>query len=60
MVEGVLKHQSGQHIGGAVVVSDVVLEVLLGGEAASYGEKGRLELPNRLLCLKKLHLQIKD
>lgn len=60
MVEGVLEHQGGQHVGRAVVVSDVVLEVLLGGEAMSYGEKGRLELPNHLLCLKKLHLQIKD
>lgn len=60
MVEGVLEHQGGQHVGRAVVVSDVVLEVLLGGKATSYGEKGRLELPNRLLCLKKLHLQIKD
>lgn len=29
VVEGVLKHHSGQHIGGAVVVLDVVLEVLL-------------------------------
>lgn len=60
VVEGVLEHQGGQHVGGAVVVSDVVLEVLLGGEAVSYGEKGRLELSNHLLCLKKLHFQIKD
>lgn len=60
MVEGVLEHQGGQHVGRAVVISDVVLEVLLRGEATSCGEKGRLKLPNRLLCLKKLHLQIKD
>ena len=45
---------------GVITLKAGGIEVLLGGEAVSYGEKGRLELPNHLLCLKKLHLQIKD
>lgn len=35
VVEGVLEHHGGQHVGGTVVVPDVVLKVLLGGKAAS-------------------------
>lgn len=38
VVEGVLKYHSGQHIGGAVVILDVVLKVLLWGKAANCGE----------------------
>lgn len=37
VVEGVLKHQGGQHVRGAVVVPDVVLKVFLRGKAASCG-----------------------
>lgn len=60
VVEGMLEHHGGQHVGRAVVVPDVVLKVLFGGEAASCGEEGGPELPNRPLCLRKLDLQIKD
>lgn len=38
VVEGVLKHHSGQHVGGAVVILDIVLKVLLGGKAMNCGE----------------------
>lgn len=37
VVEGVLEHHSSQHVGGVVVVPDVVLKVLLRGKAASCG-----------------------
>lgn len=38
VVEGVLEHHGGQHAGGAVVVPDVVLKVLLRGKAADCEE----------------------
>lgn len=38
VVEGVFKHDGGQHVGGAVVVLDVVLKVLLRGKASNCGE----------------------
>lgn len=37
MVEGVIKHHGSQHVGGVVVVLDVVLKVLLRAKAASCG-----------------------
>lgn len=39
VVEAVLEHHGSQHVGGAVVVPDVVLEVLLRGEAADCEEQ---------------------
>lgn len=37
VVEGVLEHHGSQHVGGVVVVPDVVLKVLLRGKASSCG-----------------------
>lgn len=44
VVEGMLENHGGQHVGGAVVVLDVVLKVLLRGEASNCGENTQAEV----------------
>lgn len=41
VVEGVLKHHGGQHVGGVVVIPHVVLKVLLRGEAVHCGRQAQ-------------------
>lgn len=38
VVEGVFEHHGSQHVGGAVVILDVVLKVLLRGKAMNCEE----------------------
>lgn len=64
VVEAVLKYHSCQHAGGVVVIANVVLEVLLRGEAVHCGQSTKVHIAQPSLTLEKpgnvRTLQIKD
>lgn len=53
VVEGVLKYHSCQHVGGVVVIANVVLEVLLRGKAVHCGQSTRTHIAQPSLPLER-------